>query len=65
MCENGCRTFTLKELKLVEGLEARLQIIEGSLAFLQKEAVLELEDRLKRIEEQLKNHEMILVEKVI
>ena len=65
MCENGCRTFTLKELKLVEGLEARLQIIEGSLAFLQKEAVLELEARLKRIEDVLKNHEMILVEKVI
>jgi len=43
MCENGCRTFTLKELKLVEGLEIRLRLIE----------------------EQLKNHEMILVEKVI
>ena len=43
MCENGCMTFGMAELKLIE----------------------QLEDRLRRIEEQLKNHEMILVEKVI
>ena len=43
MCENGCMTFGMAELKLIE----------------------QLENRLRRIEEQLKNHEMILVEKVI
>ena len=43
MCENGCMTFGMAELKLIE----------------------QLEDRLRRIEEQLKNHEMIFVEKVI
>ena len=43
MCENGCMTFGMAELKLIE----------------------QLETRLRRIEDKLKNHEMILVEKVI
>ena len=43
MCENGCMTFGMAELKLIE----------------------QLEDRLRRIEETLKNYEKILTEEVI
>ena len=65
MCEEGCVEFDRETVLMVLQLKDRLQCIESRLKGIEIRGFENLNKRFKRIEDMLKNHEMILVEKVI